>query len=480
MALLVALFAFAAMVWMVPVFRSGRMLPLVSAVLLLGTVLGTEFFSVDGPFQISLDRIAWLLVMGLTVVRWRLGDLQSIRLTRADWLLLAMVGWLLLSTARGGPIPESEVPPVARWLFYVAMPVSLYFVCRFIKLRSADIRVFGRVFLALATYLAFTAICEVRGWDAFVFPRYIMDRDHWEFLGRGRGPLLNPAANGCLMLIGLMSAVGLIVRGSRVERFVSVVTAVVILGGLYSTLTRSIWLSVLIALAIAAMVYTPRWVQVLGLVTAMVLGGLMAAGLKDQILSFKRDKNLSASDAAKSVQLRPLLAVVAWEMFQDRPITGHGFGHYFAESPPYHTDRGYGLPLEQARPYMQHNVLLSLAVDSGLLGVLPMMLWFAIVCRSTWLTLRESSKPRELSKSNESSGPYEATQMALMSLGILAGYVTNGMFHDVIVIPMMHMFLFSFAGLQINVRQHGLEANATMQAATLPARAGNLSRLQEC
>ena len=56
-------------------------------------------------------------------------------------------------------------------------------------------------------------------------------------------------------------------------------------------------------------------------------------------------------------------------MLKDAPVQGHGFGHYFQHVKPYYAIRSYGLPLEIARNYNQHNVLLSVAVDTGLIGL---------------------------------------------------------------------------------------------------------------
>ena len=42
---------------------------------------------------------------------------------------------------------------------------------------------------------------------AFVFPKYIVDQELWVFLGRGRGPLLNPVGNGMLITIAFITAV---------------------------------------------------------------------------------------------------------------------------------------------------------------------------------------------------------------------------------------------------------------------------------
>ena len=102
-----------------------------------------------------------------------------------------------------------------------------------------------------------------------------------------------------------------------------------------------------------------------------VIGTLVVAAVPlvalnwERLMSFKRDKELSAAEAAESAKLRPILAVIAWHMFLDRPLLGSGYGQYRTESLAYLSDRSTDLPLEKARPYVQHNVFLALAGRYG-------------------------------------------------------------------------------------------------------------------
>lgn len=108
---------------------------------------------------------------------------------------------------------------------------------------------------------------------------------------------------------------------------VGYLVAILLLGvGLAATLTRSVWIGALLALAIVAVVYLPRWVQVLGLATSVLLAGFMLVGLQDELMNLNRDKDLSAADAAKSVQLHPLLAIVAataWSRIRRRSLPAY-------------------------------------------------------------------------------------------------------------------------------------------------------------
>ncbi len=441
MQFLIILMTLAASVWLIPLVRSQRGVALPTLVLLVGVVLGPAFFAIDGPIQISLDRVLWFGMLAYVAINVRLGNFAMPKLTRTDCVVAAVTGWLFLSCLRGGEMPDGT-SPLARWLFYIALPTGMYYTCRIVPIGQSDVRWFSRVILGLGVYLAITAVLEIKGVHGLVFPRHIVDPKVWEFFGRGRGPLLNPSGNGILITISLVLTAIEFFQAKGRTKAVFAFLAIVLLAGVYATLTRSAWMGAGAALAIVSLVYTPRWVRVLGLVVTIMLVAALAMGLKDQLMQIKRDKHLTAADAEKSVQLRPLLAIVGWEMIKDRPIIGHGFGHYQKFSGPYHENRTYDMPLEQARPYIQHNVILSLAIDSGLVGIALMASCLFAWLGAAWQLARSSTKDWHLQI------------IGLAMLGGVTAYFVNGMFQDVSIIPMINMMMLALAGMTVNLSKH--------------------------
>lgn len=456
MTLLLILILLAIIPWSIPMLRGARTWTLVMGVLLLGTVFGPAFFAFNSFIQISLDRLLWAAVIGVAAYRVLTGENRLPAVTRTDGIVVGFVAVGLLSCLRFGMFGEAQ-PPIARWLFYMALPCSLYLVMRTATFTAQDIRRMVTVLISLGSYLAFTSVMEMLDVRALVFPRFINDPDVWEFYGRGRGPLLNPAGNGILLTLALAACASRFLESGRHGKAWYTLLSLLILAGCYATLTRSVWLGAIAAIGWIGLIYVPRRIRIVALAGVVVFSGAMALGLKDQIMSMKRDKALSAADAAKSVELRPLLALVAYEMFLDRPLGGHGYGHYFDAAEPYHTIRRHGVPLENARPYMQHNVFLSVLVDLGLIGLsLHLLLLTVLFCLAWQLA---SAKHADATRAQMRATLLDVgtedhrRTVGILMLGLLSGYVCNGMFHEVGIIEMVHMYLFATAGVLVTLHQ---------------------------
>lgn len=439
MEFLFTLFGVSALPWAVPVARRGSLIGLATLVLIVGMIAGPMFYALDLGVQLSLDRILLALVGGVVLMRWRLGEFEISRPNRYDWALLALAGWLLIRALPAPPSPGGE-SPVSRWLSFVAMPLAFYGIARLVPPTRRDLLLFLDLMIGLGIYLAATALLEVSGWHGLVFPRYIVDPAEWEFFGRGRGPFMNPVGNGIAMTAALAATAGRWDATGRPGRLGLIGIGLLIVAGIGCTLTRSVWIGMFLWAGILSWGRCSRPVKALGLAAVVLLAALLATGLKDELLHLRRDQHLSAADAAKSVELRPLLAIVAWEMFLDRPLAGHGYGGYEVAARPYHTVRDHGLPLEQARPYVQHNVWLSLLVDSGMPGLGLCLVWLAGASAAAW-PLAVGGR----------AGPGE-TGLGFVAIAVFTAYAVNGMFHDVGVIPMMNALLFWVAGLTISRR----------------------------
>lgn len=424
-----------AMVWGTVLFLRGGLLAGCLAVLLAGCCFGHPWFCVPiEPIPLTLDRILWaaLLVQYLLWRRWGLADPKP--LSRPDFLLFGLFAVLLLSTF-SHDWRVNGAQPAARLFFFWMMPLGIFWVARqsVITERSswtifACLGIFG-------VYLAITALAETHQLGWLIFPRYIGSPEYAEFYGRGRGPLLNPVGCGLFQGACLCGALLWWPRLGRAGQLLLLGASGLICLGIYFTLTRSVWMGGAAGLLILAGLTLPRsWrPAVLGIVLAA--GAVTAATQWERILALKRDRDLGAEAAAESVELRPILAAVAWKMFLDRPLLGCGFGQYLEQNADYTSDRSSELVLEKARPFVQHNTFLALLTETGIAGAGLFAAVLILWTRDAWRLWRRQS------------APLWARQQGLLFLGLVANYAINAMFHDVSIIAMVNMLLFFCAGV---------------------------------
>ena len=431
----------AAAVWGVALFTRGGLAAGCFAVLVSGIWFGYPWMHWKwGPLALTTDRVLWMALMGQYAV-WRRLGLADPKPWRAPDAALAGLLLVLAASTLTHDWQTDEYRPAARLVFFYVVPAGLYWVARQSPLREGTVRMVLLGWSGLGVCLAVTAVAEAAGWHELVFPRYIVSPQYPEFLGRGRGPLLNPVGNGILMGTSLAALMVLWPIAGRWGKLAVMALAAVITAGLGATLTRSVWMgglaTVVLVVGLAA---SKPW---RGLLAAGLAGAVLVAALcSESLIAFQRDRGLSAQETAESVHLRPILAEIAWRMFCDRPLAGCGFGQYLNENRNYLADRTSERPLEKARPYVQHNLFLSLLVETGLLGAGLIVLVLGFWLRDAWRLWRTEQ------------APLWARQGALMFTAAWINYVINGLFHEVSLIPMVNAAMFLGAGINAGLATH--------------------------
>ncbi len=495
MELLAILVPGVAAIWLVVLARNAGSLPdswaahSVMLLIVVECVFGAAFFNRSlGPVPVTLDRVLLGAVVLLTLVvfgsrflrTWHDAGRQTNSLpdknhgtggecgawhcgsprvtgrsgwTSPDWAVVAWIIVLCVSTLLHEFRFRDDLP-LRRLLFFNLLPAALYLVIRCAGWTPVTVTRLQGCVLGLGVWLAVTGICEWRGWHGLVFPRHIVDPSQAEFLGRARGPLLNPVING-MWLNAALAVACLWLRGSLGGwRWAIGLCIPLLLAGSYATLTRSVWLGS--GLVVGLMVLLPLTPRVrVGVCLAGLVAGLALFGvLGDELNRFKRDRNVSVAEMSQSASLRPLLAIVAWEMLRDRPLTGFGFGQYPAAKKPYHWTDGHNRPLQLALPYMQHNVVLAYATETGLVGVAGLL---ALLGTGIWKALQLVRRDALCSE------PIFRVQ-GWLTLCVVGNYLVNGMFHDVSIIPMSHSQLLLFLGLAASLA--GVPAWSTQHCPT--------------
>ncbi len=441
MFLLGIIFGLAGLLWLVLLIRQGGLLTGCGLVVLTGSCLGHPFFHVSVA---TLDRLLWAAMGGLYLLYRRQGKTQPKPLSVPDlWFLFFLVLLVLSTFSHDWKFEGAQ--PASRLLFLYLMPAGLYWMAR---QTTVSPRAAQGLFLAMAAfgaYLSLTSVAEVLGLKSLVFPRYIMAPENPEFLGRGRGPFLNPSANGIYLTtaLGAWWMVSLSIEHHRWRWLLG--GSALFLMGTAATLTRCAWMGAVGACVLFAYLVIPPARRLGIFVLCGTLGALLLVASWQNLVAFKRDKNVSVSDMAQSATLRPMLAHIALEMLWDHPVTGVGFGQYKQEDAPYIAARDSDLPLDKIRPYHQHNVILALLAETGLLGAIPFVVVLCFWARAAWRLWLAKTLPVEMRR----LGP--------VFLCCLISYLANGMFQDVALIPMVNLLLFWTAGLVMSpMLQSGL------------------------
>ncbi|HET6884406.1 MAG TPA: O-antigen ligase family protein [Pirellulales bacterium] len=434
MNLIFAVAALAILIWAAAILLRGGPLCGALTVLLAGTCFGYRFFHLETGFiPLTADRLLFLLVIGQCLLCQRFGLTANRPWGKAEVVLALLIGDLALSTLAHDWRYQGNLP-ASKLLFYYLMPSGMYWLARQAHLSEPLARlIFG--FLALmGVYLAATGIAEVTHYRQFIFPSYIASGNELEFLGRARGPLMNPAGNGYVLAVAMCAAWMWWPRLHSLGRSLLIAGMGLFVAGLYATLTRCVWLGGLTMSLVVAGFVLPRHFRA-PVVTATLLVACVVGALQwERLMQFKRDEGQSSQEAKESAKLRPVLAIVAWRMFLDRPVFGCGFGHYREKFVEALEDRSSDFPLDTSRRYVQHNVFLGLLTETGLVGTCLFTMLVGYWLADAW-------------KLWHSPAPLWRRQFGLFFMATFASYLCNGMFQDLAIIPMVNMMFFLLAGL---------------------------------
>lgn len=296
------------------------------------------------------------------------------RLPRGRAVYLAMLlltWWACVSAVAAGALGDRTA--LFALLDRVVMPFLLFACAPVLLSTSLERRWFLRIMTGLGLYLAATTLLEAAGMTQFLFPRYIavdVIADAASTSGephRAGGPFLHGEANGmAVAMCGVLAALS-----ARVERgpWFALAGLVAVLAPAASilSLTRSVWLGLVLAGAFVVLLHRPlrRWIPSLVIVGVVSLG-IGAAMLPDVVESVAERGSTSRSlyDRANS-NAGAVRAVL------EQPVAGVGWGRFVHLGPDYvRQDDEYPVTTVDIEV---HNVVLSRAAELGVPAVLVLV-----------------------------------------------------------------------------------------------------------
>jgi O-antigen ligase len=421
-------------------------------------VLGYYFWNAHvGPLPLTLDRLLLIGMVAAFVAQWRWGRIERKPLTGTDWLLAAMLVVLTASTIFAGTpdvLPKQVSSPMWRLVMSFLVPATLYWVLRQAPLSHRAWCTWLAVLTGLGVYLSLTAVAEVANAWGLVFPRYIADPKLGIHFGRARGPDLNSASLGVYVTMCLWCAWTLRPQVSRAWQLVLLASIPLMALAVFFTYTRSTWIGLLASAAVVGFLELPRAWRLPLFSLAGLAGMLVAAVAWNDVVGLEREG--SAGESHHSVDQRTSFAYVSWQMFRDNPVLGVGFGRFYDRKMPYLSDRSQQFELESLRELHHHNTLLSVLVETGLIGLAAFVAVLVALARNAWQLARD---PR--------IEGWMRSQGVLM-LAVLVTYLSSAVFHDLTLLPSQQWLLFAFAGLTMNLRLSAMQPRATAVQPIVP------------
>ncbi len=323
-------------------------------------------FRAPGFFDITIERVLFVPI-GLAVLfdfakgRWK---------GQGDFLVEFMLGVVLFlsfaSMLRFGFTARHPSLPNPWFLFLSGyfFPSIIYLYVKSRYLTAKDSEWIFLVLFFIGFYLSVIAYFEFFNLRQYVYPRYINDPKVWLHLDRARGPYLNAAINGMMIIFGFLSGVYLY-SARKISRKILAPALLIMVPSIYFTQTRSVYLSFLVCLAglgFFLKTETPKW-KVLGLPVAFLALGFIF--WSPRLLSPER--RAGGIMQVEEVGIRLVLIDRSLAMISEQPILGHGFGQFVRAAAERYKGR-FPIP-GTAEEQMQHNHLLGLWAELGIVGL---------------------------------------------------------------------------------------------------------------
>ena len=366
------------------------------------------------------------------------------------WAMAALIGYCAVSASLAGwkaSTPQVESAPYYRFMVALAFPFLVFLMVYNSTNRPKQIRI-GLLMISIygwyALYLSYLQYAAVRGWDgarAFIWPGYINDPNYGIHFERARGAF-NAAGPQAMFLVVLFFTSLFLFRK---------------VGGLYK------------AALLIQVILTPPAIFFAGIRASFVAFGLCGIlwcllGSRDRFGSIKLAMaalvlvvgtatfwtNLSGTDRATGgvaqrgpIQSRKILLYQSWEVFQNSPITGAGFGHFVDAQQQLERDPSSLVGLSTG-VVVQHNLLLNMAAETGAIGLIGVLIVALLLYRQSHQLYRKIPIG--------ASGDLSREFVVLFWI-VLINYATTAMFRDTFWDVFANGLLWSFAGLVVAYNQ---------------------------
>lgn len=399
--------------------------------------LHEEFWRLIVPFffNLTIPRILVGVLLVLFIVMVASGRIRFVWPGATGWMMVLILGYFTASAVITGFQTIAVATVHYRLIGGYWFPFLVFlFVLHGVR-REVDLKRILVFFFLLSVYLTFTGWCEHFKLWSLVFPKFIGDPTkgiHWT---RVRGPFLVSAAMGLAMVYAFFNNLLLARYWTAVPRWAIYLVNLAMLPTIFWTLTRSVWLSMIVCGIVWTIYASRRASRVIGVSLLTAAGILVVSVNWENLLTQEREVG-GVAQVAPIIE-RIGLALLTFDIISDYPVTGVGFGHFRDAAPQYAKD--------PASPYytfaaqsMEHNNLLSILAECGVIGLTFYALLFFTLLRTS-IQLFRILPP---------GAPGLVSRDLLVLYWILcAAYFIDGMFRETSVNPFANSLFFGLSGM---------------------------------
>lgn len=439
--------------------RSTLPAAILAAWVIASAVFGANFYALRfaGFFDISIERLLFSLLALTLVVGLFQGRVQFLKNITIEIVMGIFVIVSLFSMLRTGFLPAAPDFP-SPWYVFISgylFPFIVFVYAKHYIITDTDmLRVLHALFY-FGLYLSIIAFFEYADLRQYVFPTYINDPELSTLhLERARGPFLNAAFNGVGILIGLISGLHLLQTKQGFGKFFYQTALLIFFPAVFFTLTRSVYLGLLITLFIFLGWYKTsfsKW-KLISLPLALVL--ILAVANAPRLLS--EDRRAGGVYQVTEVNIRLALLEKSFTLFSERPLTGVGLAQFIPASLRSYTGRT-PFVAEEAGTQFQHNHLLGIATELGAPGLLLYLLLIVLILR----------RLRQLAGKLAPDG-IMGNNLRIVILAIWCVYLNNNLFVE----PSNNIFVnavpFLFAGLADGLYTRSLQGDGLPASSLQP------------
>ncbi len=436
----------------------GSNLPaiLLASWLVASAVMGPYFFILrfGGIFDITIERLLFIMVLavlgaGLFTGKVNLRSGITIEMTMMAFVLICVVSMIRNGFLRTSPFFPSP------WFVFITgylFPFIVYVYAKNYIRNEYQVQLILHSLFFFGIYLCLIAPFEYFDLRKFVFPKFINDPEISSLhLERARGPLLNAAFNGVGILIGFISGLHLLDKKTGFTRVFYQASLLLFFPAVFFTLTRSVYLGLLITLLIFLGWYKTsfsKWKLI-----SLPLALLLIVGVVNSPRLLSTDRREGGVYQVDEVNIRFALLEKSYFLFSERPLMGIGLAQFIPASTRSYKGRTTFIA-EEAGTQFQHNHLLGIATELGLEGfIVYLVLIFLILRRMAQLT----------GKLPESGIMGHNLRIAIFAIWCV--YLNNNMFVEPSNALFINAVPFLFAGLADGLYSRSIESELKIQIA---------------